>query len=120
LRAQHERAAPVCTENFSVCPLDLRHALAQQDAMETPDDEPAFLRGLIKTSRQRPAQVTWTDRDGSPRHTALTLPEAARLNAIARRLKTSPGEVLRQAAHIPVAKAAVTKPGADAPAEAGR
>ena len=72
--------------------------------METPADEPTFLRDLIKTTRQRPVQVPWTDRDGSARQTALTLPEAARLNAIARRLKVSPGEVLRQAAHIPVPK----------------
>lgn len=72
--------------------------------METPADEPTFLRDLIKTTRQRPVQVPWTDRDGSARHTALTLPEAARLNAIARRLKVSPGEVLRQAAHVPAPK----------------
>jgi hypothetical protein len=75
--------------------------------METPDDEPTFLRGLIKSSRQRPVQVPWTDRDGTARHTALTLPEAARLNAIARGLKISPGEVLRQAAHVPVPKPSV-------------
>jgi hypothetical protein len=72
--------------------------------METPDDEPTFLRDIIKATRQRPVQVPWTDRDGSARHTALTLPEAARLNTIARRLKVSPGEVLRQTAHIPVPK----------------
>jgi hypothetical protein len=34
----------------------------------------------------------------------LTPAEAVRLNAIAQRLKTSKSEVLRQAAHIPVAK----------------
>ncbi len=85
--------------------------------METPDDEPAFLRGLIKFSRQRPVQVPWTDRDGSARHTALTLPEATRLNAIARGLNISPGEVLRRTAHVPVAKPDAQDRRAAAPAD---
>jgi hypothetical protein len=88
--------------------------------METTDDEPTFLRSLIKTSRQRPVQVTWTDRDGTPRHTALTLPEAARLNAIARQLKSSPSEVLRQTAHIPLAKTVAPKTGSSTPTDSSQ
>jgi hypothetical protein len=72
--------------------------------MNLADDEHAFLRELVKTSRQKVHHVTWTDRDGTSRQTALTQPEAVRLNAIAQRLKTSKSEVLRQAAHIPLAK----------------
>ena len=87
--------------------------------METPDDEQAFLRGLIKSSRQRPVQVPWNDRDGTARHTALTLPEATRLNAIARGQRISPGEVLRQAAHVPVSKPEAKDGREAAPAPAG-
>ena len=73
--------------------------------MEPPDDdEPTFLRDLIKATRQRPVLVRWTDRDGSDRHTALTGVQASRLNAIAHGLRISPGEVLRRAAQIPVVK----------------
>jgi hypothetical protein len=72
--------------------------------MDPTDDEPAFLRNLVKASRQRPEQVRWTDRDGCARQTALTPVEAARLGVIARRERISPGEVLRRAAHVPVPK----------------
>lgn len=72
--------------------------------MNLPDDEHAFLRELVKNSRQRIHHVTWTDRDGTSRQTALTQAETVRLNGIAQRLKTSKSEVLRQAAHIPVSK----------------
>ena len=72
--------------------------------MNLPDDEHAFLRDLVKASRQKVHHLTWVDRDGTPRQTALTQAEAARLNAIAQRLKVSKSDVLRQAAHIPVAK----------------
>lgn len=80
--------------------------------METPDDEPTFLRDLVKASRQRTEQVRWTDRDGCARQTALTPVESARLSLISRRERISPGEVLRRAAHIPVPKpvAGVAKP----------
>jgi hypothetical protein len=44
------------------------------------------------------------DRDGTDRQTVLNPAEAVRLNAIAHRLGVSKNEVLRQAAHIPVAK----------------
>jgi len=72
--------------------------------MDLPDDEQAFLRDLVKASRQKIHLVKWVDRDGTDRHTVLTPAEAGRLNAIAQRLGTSKNEVLRQAAHIPVAK----------------
>jgi hypothetical protein len=74
--------------------------------MDTPDDEPAFLRGLVKASRQKPHHVRWVDRDGTERQTALSQPEVVRLNTIASRLGVSKAEVLRRAAHIPVEKAA--------------
>ena len=73
--------------------------------MDLPDDEQIFLRDLVKASRQKIHSVKWIDRDGSDRQTTLTQPEVVRLNTIAARLKISKSEVLRQAAHIPVAKA---------------
>ena len=72
--------------------------------MELPDDEQAFLRDLIKVSRQKIHFVKWVDRDGTDRQTTLTQAEVVRLNTIAARLKISKNELLRQAAHIPVAK----------------
>jgi len=72
--------------------------------MDLPEDEQAFLRDLVKASRQRIHAVKWVDRDGSDRQTTLTQAEVVRLNTIATKLGTSKGEVLRRAAHIPVAK----------------
>lgn len=72
--------------------------------MDLPDDDQAFLRDLIKVSRQKVHAVKWVDRDGSNRLTTLTQTEVVRLNTIASRLGTSKNEVLQQAAHIPVAK----------------
>ena len=72
--------------------------------MNLPEDEQQFLRDLVKAARQKIHFVKWTDRDGSDRQTALTAAEATRLNAIAHRLGISKPEVLRQTAHIPVAK----------------
>jgi hypothetical protein len=69
-----------------------------------PDDEAAFLRDLVKASRQKIHHVQWKDRDGTSRQTALTQPEVVRLNKIASRMGTNKGEVLRQAAHVPVEK----------------
>ena len=83
--------------------------------MDLPDDEQAFLRDLVKASRQKLHLVKWTDRDGTERHTALTQPEVVRLNALASRLATNKAEVLRRAAHVPVAKESgpkLTKPAA--------
>ncbi len=72
--------------------------------MDLPDDEISLLKDLVKASRQRPHLVTWKDRDGSNRHTALSPIEVMRLNQIAQRLKVSKAEVLRQAAHVPVGR----------------
>ncbi len=72
--------------------------------MDLSDDQQAFLRDLVKASRQRSQHVTWTDRDGTKRLTALNPADAARLAQLARQLKLSPGETLRQAAHIPVSR----------------
>lgn len=76
--------------------------------MNLPEDEQVFLRDLVKASRQRVHAVKWVDRDGTDRHTALTQAEATRLNTIAHRLGVSKAELMKQAAHIPVAK---TRPG---------
>lgn len=72
--------------------------------METVKDEAEFLRDLVKASRQRTQQVKWVDRDGTQRLTVLTQPEFARIGEIARRERIAAAEVLRRAAHIPVAK----------------
>ena len=72
--------------------------------MNFSDDEQAFLRELVKASRQKIHLVKWTDRDGADRQTTLTLAEATKLNVIAQRLRISKVELMRQAAHIPVAK----------------
>ncbi len=69
--------------------------------MDLPDAEHAFLRDLVKGSRQKLHHVNWVDRDGTDRLTTLTQAEAVRLNVIASRLGTSKSEVLRRAAHIP-------------------
>ena len=73
--------------------------------MELSDDDQAFLRDLIKTSRQKTHHVKWVDRDGTARLSALNQTEIVRLNRVAERLGIAKGEMLRQAAHIPVAKA---------------
>ena len=72
--------------------------------MNLPEDEKSFLRDLVKLSRQKVQRVEWTDRDGTRRTTVMSVAEAVRLDDIARQLKVSAGEVLRQAAHIPVSK----------------
>jgi hypothetical protein len=72
--------------------------------MDLPADEQAFLRDLVKGSRQRPHLVPWIDRDGVGRHTTLSQADVVRLNVIAARLGTSKSEVLRRAAHVPVEK----------------
>lgn len=72
--------------------------------MDFPETELAFLRDLVKSSRQRTHVVAWVDRDGSKRQTALTGADAARLARLAQGKGVSTAELLRQAAHIPVAK----------------
>ena len=78
--------------------------------MDLPDDELTFLRDLVKASRQKIHSVKWIDRDGTDRQITLNQAEAVRLNLIASRLKISKSELMRQAAHIPVAKAGLTQP----------
>jgi hypothetical protein len=68
------------------------------------NDEQAFLRDLVKASRQKTFHVKWVDRDGVSRQTALSQPEIVKLNTIAGRLRISAAEVMRRAAHIPVEK----------------
>ncbi|HEX2853921.1 MAG TPA: hypothetical protein VHO24_11835 [Opitutaceae bacterium] len=70
--------------------------------MHLTEEDDVFLRGLVKTSRQKPHLVKWTDRDGSDRYTVATQPESERLAVIARRAGCSQAELLRRAAHIPV------------------
>ena len=72
--------------------------------MDPSDDEQIFLRDLVKAARQKHHHVTWTDRDGTERHTTLTQTEVVRLNTIAARLNVSKSEALRRAAHVPVTK----------------
>lgn len=66
-----------------------------------PADDATFLRGLVKSSRQRTVHLRWTDRDGTARLTPLTAPEATRLNALARARGFSAEALLRDAAHQP-------------------
>lgn len=74
--------------------------------MDLSEEDAGFLRDLVKSARQRTHLVSWTDRDGTPRHSALTNAEVVRLNGIAQRHKLSKPETLRQGAHIPVARRA--------------
>jgi hypothetical protein len=74
--------------------------------MDIPIDEQAFLRDLVKGSRQKPHLVPWIDRDGVGRHTVLSPADVVRLNKIASSLGVSKAEVLRRAAHVPVEKPA--------------
>jgi hypothetical protein len=76
--------------------------------MDLSDDDQAFLRDVVKASRQKIHHVKWVDRDGSERQSVLSPAEVVRLNALAQRLGTSKSEVLRRAAHIPVAKGEAT------------
>ncbi len=79
---------------------------------DLPEADQVFLRDIVKASRQRPHFVTWTDRDGTARQTALTQPENARLTSFAYRLGISKAELLRRTAHIPVEKPARPAPAA--------
>lgn len=74
--------------------------------MDTPIDDYAFLRGLVKGSRQRVVHLRWTDRDGSARLTPLTAAEATRLNALARARSLNAEALLRETAHQPAPKPA--------------
>jgi hypothetical protein len=82
--------------------------------MDIDEDEKAFLRDLVKLSRQKIHHVKWVDRDGTHRETSLSQPEVVRLNTIAAKLRISKHELMRQAAHVPVPK----RPPAPPPGEA--
>jgi hypothetical protein len=75
-----------------------------------PESDQIFLRDLVKASRQRPHSVSWKDRDGTDRVTTLTQSEVVMLNRIAAKLRISKSEMLRQGAHLPVAKPAPVAP----------
>ncbi len=77
----------------------------------TPDDD-TFLRGLVKSSRQRTVHLRWTDRDGAARITVATPAEAARLNALARARGLAAEALLREIAHQPAPPRAAL-PGGD-------
>ena len=72
------------------------------------ETDDAFLRALVKNSRQRTIHLKWTDRDGTARLTALNAAEAGRVNALARARGRGAEALLREASHLP----AVSKPGA--------
>jgi len=74
-----------------------------------PDDE-TFLRALVKSARQRTVHLKWTDRDGTARMTTLLPGEATRVNNLARGARISAEALLREAAHLPAASAAASKP----------
>lgn len=71
-------------------------------------NDQTFLKDLVKSARQKHHHVKWTDRDGSERITVLSQADVVRLNTLAHGLKISKAELLRQAAHIPVAKGPLT------------
>ena len=73
--------------------------------MNLPPDDLVLLRDLVKASRQKHHHVKWVDRDGTDRVTTFTQAEAVRLNSLAQRLGIGKAELMRQAAHLPVAKA---------------
>jgi hypothetical protein len=77
---------------------------------DLPADDQNFLKDLVKQARQKHHHVKWTDRDGSERVTVLSQTEVVRVNTIAHRMGISKVELLKQAAHIPVAKAAPAGP----------
>jgi hypothetical protein len=72
--------------------------------MEFSVEDEAFLRDLVKASRQKHHHLKWVDRDGTPRVTVLSQTEIVRLNAIAGRQRIGNAELLRKAGHIPVPK----------------
>jgi hypothetical protein len=72
--------------------------------MNLPEPDLAFLRELVKTSRQKQHHVKWVDRDGSDRVTVLNGPEVERLSALAQQGRLSKSDLLRQAAHLPAVR----------------
>ena len=76
---------------------------ASPSAPEAAPDDDAFIRAVVKTSRQRTVHLKWTDRDGTARLTTLTAAEASRVNTLARAAGLAPEAFLRAAAHRPAA-----------------
>jgi capsid protein len=72
--------------------------------MEFSAADEAFLRDLVKASRQKHHHVKWVDRDGTTRVTALSQAEYTRLNTLAGERRVGNAELLRTIAHIPLAK----------------
>lgn len=70
-------------------------------AMNIEPGQLAFLREVVKASRQRTHHVTWVDRDGTSRLSALNSLEFGQVREAATAHKISPAEMLRQVAHIP-------------------
>jgi len=68
--------------------------------MNLPDTDQDFLRDLIKLARQRPHPVSWVDRDGTARVTALLPVEMDHLNRLAHQLRLSKSAVLEQGAFL--------------------
>ena len=68
--------------------------------MNLPDSDQDFLRGVIKFARQRPNPVSWVDRDGTARVTALLPTEMEHLNRLAHQLRLSKSAVLEQASFL--------------------
>lgn len=79
-------------------------------ARDDHDTDDAFLRALVKSSRQRTVHLKWTDRDGTARLTTLTAAEATRVNSLARARGLGEEALMRETAHLPTA----AKPGASA------
>jgi hypothetical protein len=78
--------------------------------MHLPTADLDFLRALVKTARQRPQQVRWVDRDGTPRVTTLSAEEAKRVGELARQLGVSLEGLLRRAAELPALRQAEKSP----------
>lgn len=73
------------------------------DTHDNDNNDDAFLRALVKGSRQRTIHLKWTDRDGTARLTALTAAEAKRVNALARQRGLGAEALMRETAHLPAA-----------------
>ena len=69
--------------------------------MNLPEADQNFLREIVKHARQRPNPVSWVDRDGTARMTALLPAEMDRPNRLASELRLSKSALLQQAAFLP-------------------
>lgn len=84
----------------------------QSGPVQLPPTDLDFLRSLVKTSRQRPEHVRWTDRDGTARITTLSLEDSRRIGELARQLGLSKDTLLRRAAELPALKKPENPPSA--------